>query len=120
MEIRLTLVLALLVAALGVVANALSIPSDALKDNQMDVADKDGDQSRRATWLETRDLEDDFKELVYLTIEELVNEGRMDPRVLSKEENEVKEKRGRWQGFCFKRTRSGRFLPYICWKGDRK
>lgn len=35
MEIRLTLVLALLVAALGVVANALSIPSDALKDNQV-------------------------------------------------------------------------------------
>ena len=28
------------------------------------------------------------------------------------------EKRGRWQGFCFRRTRSGRFLPYICWKGE--
>jgi len=27
------------------------------------------------------------------------------------------EKRGRWQGFCFRRTRSGRILPYICWKG---
>jgi len=26
-------------------------------------------------------------------------------------------KRGRWQGFCFRRTRSGRILPYICWKG---
>lgn len=27
-------------------------------------------------------------------------------------------KRGRWQGFCFRRTRSGRILPYICWKGS--
>ena len=27
------------------------------------------------------------------------------------------EKRGRWQGFCFRRTKSGRILPYICWKG---
>ena len=26
------------------------------------------------------------------------------------------EKRGRWQGFCFRRTRSGRRLPYICWR----
>jgi hypothetical protein len=28
------------------------------------------------------------------------------------------QKRGRWQGFCFRRTRSGRILPYICWKGS--
>lgn len=28
------------------------------------------------------------------------------------------KKRGRWQGFCFRRTRSGRILPYICWKGS--
>jgi hypothetical protein len=120
MVTRLSLVLAVFVAVCGVLANALTLPSDALKENQIEVPDKDSDQSRRATWLETRELEDDFKELLYLTIEELVNEGRLDPRILSKEENETKEKRGRWQGFCFKRTRSGRFLPYICWKGDRK
>jgi len=121
MEIRLSLVIALLLAALGVVANALSLPTDDLKENdlQLDGADKETDEGRRATWLETRDLEDDFKELVYMVIQELANEHRIDPRVMISQ-NEAKEKRGRWQGFCFKRTRSGRFLPYICWKGDRK
>jgi len=28
-------------------------------------------------------------------------------------------KRGRFQGFCFTRSRSGRYIPYICWKGSR-
>jgi len=33
------------------------------------------------------------------------------------EENFVfKEKRGRFQGFCFRRARNGRKLPYICWR----
>lgn len=27
-------------------------------------------------------------------------------------------KRGRWQGFCFRKSRSGRIHPYICWKGS--
>ncbi|ESO02208.1 hypothetical protein HELRODRAFT_161449 [Helobdella robusta] len=26
------------------------------------------------------------------------------------------EKRGRWQGFCFRRMRNRRMLPYICWR----
>lgn len=30
------------------------------------------------------------------------------------------KKRDRWQGFCFKRTRSGRRLPYICWRESKK
>lgn len=98
-------------ACLCVVANAMSIPAD---DNPLK-GDKELDE--RATWLDTRDLEDDFKELVFLAIQELGNEGRITPVV---SENSVKSKRGRWQGFCFRRTRNGRFLPYICWKGDQK
>ena len=35
METRLSLVLAVLVAVFGMVANALTLPSDALKDNQV-------------------------------------------------------------------------------------
>ena len=23
----------------------------------------------------------------------------------------------RYQGFCFKKAKSGRFVPYVCWKG---
>jgi hypothetical protein len=32
------------------------------------------------------------------------------------EQRLIRMKRGRHQGFCFRRTRSGRILPYICWK----
>jgi len=73
------------------------------------------DDERRATWLETRNLESNFKQLVYLSLKELANEGRIDPRLL---EEKIPEKRGRHQGFCFRKTKSGRFLPYICWKGE--
>jgi len=120
MDNRTSLILAFLLSALCVLANSLSIPSGDLKDSslQLELGDKETDENRRATWLETRDLEDDFKELIFLTVQELANEGRISSNVLSAQS--TKEKRGRWQGFCFKRTRNGRFLPYICWKGDRK
>jgi len=32
------------------------------------------------------------------------------------EKYQYKEKRGRFQGFCFRRARNGRKLPYICWR----
>jgi hypothetical protein len=77
------------------------------------------EDERRATWLETRNLKENFKELVYLSMQELASEGLISPEaVLSKPLQE--EKRGRHQGFCFRKTKSGRFLPYICWKeGDQ-
>lgn len=71
------------------------------------------DEERRATWLETRNLERNFKELVYLSINELASEGLLNSDVVVKP---PQEKRGRHQGFCFRKTKSGRFLPYICWK----
>jgi len=74
--------------------------------------------AERATWLDTREVENDFKELVYDALRDLGVEGRI-PKMVE-EENSAKSKRGRYQGFCFRRTRNGRFLPYICWKGDRK
>jgi len=76
------------------------------------------DEERRATWLETRNLEENFKELVYLSMQELVNEGLVNPDVVL---TRTQEKRGRHQGFCFRKTKSGRFVPYICWKdGDQE
>jgi hypothetical protein len=71
------------------------------------------DEDRRATWLETRNSKEHFKELIYLTMQELASEGFLNPDVL---QNKSQEKRGRHQGFCFRKTKSGRFLPYICWK----
>jgi len=119
MELKWSVLVAVALAALCVVSNAMSIPhEDDLRSNdvQLEPSDKqDKDQGRRAFWLDTRDLEDDFKELIFLSIQELANEGRIDPRVVL---TPAKAKRGRWQGFCFRRTRSGRFLPYICWKGE--
>lgn len=103
-----------ILAALCLGASAMSLPSDDVKHNQ--VSENGLDQKERATWLDTRDLEDQFKELVYLAIRELENEGRLSQGVVAIDD-EPKQKRGRFQGFCFRRTRSGRFLPYICWKG---
>jgi len=73
------------------------------------------DYERRATWLETRNLENNFKQLVFLSLQELASEGALDPRVLA---DKPVDKRGRHQGFCFRKTKSGRFVPYICWKGE--
>nr|AHB62365.1 whitnin-1 neuropeptide precursor SPTR [Platynereis dumerilii]QBA88398.1 Whitinin precursor [Platynereis dumerilii] len=109
--------LAVVLAALCLGASAMSLPSDEVKHNQ--VSESGLDEKERATWLDTRDLgdlEDQFKELVYLAVKELQNEGRISPGVVS--ERKTQQKRGRFQGFCFRRTRSGRFLPYICWKGN--
>ena len=110
------MIIAVVLAALCVMAEAMNIPQSVKQNNiDMDAPNKE-DLDERATWLDTRGLEEDFKELVFSAMQELVNEGRIAPVV----ERQTKQKRGRWQGFCFRRTRSGRFLPYICWKGDNK
>jgi len=93
----------------------LSLPTKT-ESNEMDAAATN--EEPRATWLETRNIQDNFKELVYLSINELVREGLVNPNTLL---SKPQEKRGRHQGFCFKKTKSGRFLPYICWKeGDNE
>lgn len=118
MENKLLMAVAVVLAALCLGASAMSLPKDAVESNDVQVGPPSSDdQGRRATWLDTRDLEDEFKELVLLAVQELENEGRLAEGVVK---STMKEKRGRWQGFCFRRTRSGRFLPYICWKGARK
>jgi hypothetical protein len=84
--------------------------------NEMDgMASKDDD--RRATWLETRDLEESFEQLTLISLRELINKGYVRPDVLL---NKAEEKRGRHQGFCFKKTKSGKYLPYICWKDQEE
>lgn len=105
-------------AALCISASALSIPQGSLGSNkqmQYEMEEPETSEDERATWLETRDIEEEFKELVYLALQELSKEGRI-ADIASEPKSSV-DKRGRWQGFCFRRTRSGRFLPYICWKG---
>lgn len=114
-----SMIIAVILAAMVVVASSMSLPSD----NDVQQLDSAGEQelenARRATWLETRELKAAFKEMVLNALTELTEEGLVAEGVVANSP-EPKEKRGRWQGFCFKRTRNGRFLPYICWKGDRK
>lgn len=107
-----------LFAALCLGASALSIPSQGgpHEIDERSYNEMDKDEGERATWLETRDIEEEFKELVFLSMVELIKEGRFED-IMSVEPKMSADKRGRWQGFCFRRTRSGRFLPYICWKG---
>lgn len=102
-------------AVLALTVSGMSLPHDKLNEIQVDQPELD--EKERATWLDTRELEDEFKELVMMALGELESEGRL-PKGIT--ENQTKEKRGRWQGFCFRKTRSGRFLPYICWKGGKK
>lgn len=107
-------------AALCLGASALSIPSQGTHEiDGRSYKEMGKDQDERATWLETRDIEEEFKELVYLSMVELIKEGRFED-ITGLEQKMSADKRGRWQGFCFRRTRSGRFLPYICWKGGEE
>jgi len=107
---------ALLALLLGLLAaaDAISIANDDQVDTE---AAADLDEDKRAQWMPTRELESQFAELVMSSIYKLVQEGRLSKSVLT---GTAPEKRGRWQGFCFRKTRSGRFLPYICWKGGKK
>jgi len=107
----------LLVTLFSFLSNQISgMPTEVKELEKESAANED---ERRATWLETRNLKDNFKELVYLSMQELASEGLLNPdAILSKQP--AAEKRGRHQGFCFRKTKSGRFLPYICWKdGDQ-
>ena len=55
---------------------------------------------------------------------QLAAEGRINSDVVSDDNNNdddeinaLPQKRGgRFQGFCFRKTNTGRFLPYVCWK----
>jgi len=88
------------------------------KSNVIESKAAASDNDRRAAWLETHNLEENFKNLVYLSVQELVNDGLVNPEVVL---TRPQDKRGRHQGFCFRKTKSGRFLPYICWKdGDQE
>ena len=51
---------------------------------------------------------------------QLIRDGLVNPEAISGDAGEVVDKRGREQGFCFRKTRSGRYLPYICWKKGQK
>jgi len=63
--------------------------------------------------LEARELEESFEQLTLHSLRELINKGYVKADVLLAKAG---EKRGRHQGFCFKKTKSGKYLPYICWK----
>jgi len=107
----------LLVALLSLLSNQIQgLPTEVKALEKESSANED---DRRATWLETRNLKDNFKELVYLSMQELASEGLVNSDVILGKQSQ-QEKRGRHQGFCFRKTKSGRFLPYICWKdGDQ-
>jgi len=78
--------------------------------------EKKNSEERRATWLETRELEEKFKDHVYTALQQLVSEGLISSDVVIEEKEKEKEKRGRHQGVCYRKTKNGRMLPYVCWK----
>jgi len=116
MELAELVKISVLLFTLCVFGSAMNIPSGEVNMSPDVPADIPTSNEERATWLETRNLESQFNDLVYMAIADLVKDGRLSQMALGADT--IKDKRGRWQGFCFRRTRSGRFLPYICWKDD--
>jgi hypothetical protein len=103
-------------AFVGCLAIAMClVTANALPAGELNEPQHVNEEERRATWLETRNLEENFKELVYLSLQELASEGLVNADLIT---GQQADKRGRHQGFCFRKTKSGRFLPYICWKGE--
>jgi len=118
MELAELLKISFLLLIVCIVGNAMNIPNEPVNSLPEIPEDDASDEERRAMWLETRSLESRFNDLVYMSISSLVKDGRLSNLVLGTDSMTMKDKRGRFQGFCFRRTRSGRFLPYICWKDD--
>ena len=52
----------------------------------------------------------------YTLVVQLIQEGHVNPETISVDAGEAVDKRARRQGFCWRKTRTGRYLPYICWK----
>jgi len=65
-----------------------------------------------------RDLERPSEELPALSnIYDVPEQEDALPSSLDLEERlQPGEKRGRFQGFCFRRSKTGRKVPYICWR----
>lgn len=78
------------------------------------------EEEKRATYLDTRELDTEFKDVIFTALTELVAEGRVNGNVLQGSQKE-EQKRGNkpWQGVCFRKSVKGRYLPYICWKGGK-
>jgi len=127
MELPELLKISVLLLSISVFGNAMNIPN--IPNGDVDMSELSPDMPEdiplqkdpRATWLETKSLgnleTETRNDLVYLAITDLIKDGRLSHLILGSVDT-MKDKRGRWQGFCFRRTRSGRFLPYICWKDD--
>merc|ERR1719158_397152 len=65
-----------------------------------------------------RDL-DIFKDLVLLSIQELVDEEKLPAAVLPAEDVKPVEKRRRYMGICMKQPGTNNFVPFPCLRNGR-
>merc|ERR1712142_58766 len=80
---------------------------------------KDLPLSKRPKCMDTREPQDIFKELLYLTLQQLVSDGKVNPEVITDSANGVPSKRG-YQGLCLRRTANQRYIAYPCWRTGSK
>lgn len=125
-----------LISALIVGASSSSSPLFDEDDSGTDTATELGNTQNFAVddtygSMRTADSErkENMKKLLLLALLKLAKENREhkaadELRLNGAEESSdgqlSEQKRGRWQGFCFRKSRSGRIHPYICWKGSDK
>jgi len=50
-----------------------------------------------------------------MLVAQLIRDGQVNPETIPSDAGATVDKR-KQQGFCFRKTKTGRYLPYICWK----
>lgn len=118
MEINMMTVTYCLLAFVTLISTVISIPIDTQEATDMHLEEK------RPKYMDTRDL-DFFKELVYVSLQKLEKEGKINKYVLEKESIEDEtdnedntgtvDKRNRHLRLCLRRNGSS-YIPYPCWR----
>lgn len=80
---------------------------------------KDLPISKRPKYMDTREPQDIFKDLVFLTLQQLVSDGKVNPEAITDTDAGVPNKRG-YQGLCLRRTANQRYIAYPCWRTGSK
>lgn len=104
-------------AFLAMISTVVSIPIDTHDSSDMHLEEK------RPKYMDTRDL-DFFKELVYVSLQKLANENKINKFVLATDEESAEvtddndgsvDKRARHLRLCLRRSGSS-YIPYPCWR----
>ncbi|XP_050388347.1 uncharacterized protein LOC126807648 [Patella vulgata] len=105
MEMKASVVLSLLVALL-LAAPIFCLPADQGSDME--------ELEKRPKYMDTREELSVLKDMVYITLQELAEEGKIDPEVLTTHDQKAVVKRMKYMGICMRKTKYNALVPYPC------